>query len=357
MLNLRGMQRVCIVGGGTAGWFAALQMRQIFNPTVEVMVISTPEVPIVGVGEGGILNLVEMLVKLGIDLKDFTEQTGSNMKLGFRYERWRTGKPNEAYYHLFPSATELEWEENGYYPMLSGLLNHGIDINAYLESLALSERRAPFNEVLQILLEKKNNFGASFHFDTFRVGQYLKKIALSRNIRHVEANIQDFIINPENHHISHIKLPDTEIACNFLIDASGFSRLVVGKKYNTKWHSFDDMLIMNRALPFHLAHKEGENIEIVTRATAMNAGWVWQIPLQERIGAGYVYNDAFISEEEAQREVEQWLGKKIQPVRSIRFGAGYYKQVWVNNVVTIGLASGFVEPLEGQRLLGKCLCN
>jgi tryptophan halogenase len=351
VLNLRGMQRVCILGGGTAGWFAALQMRQIFNPTVEIVVISAPEIPIVGVGEGGVLNLIEMLGRLNIDLQDFVSETGSNMKLGFRYERWRTGQNDDAYYHLFPTGKNgLEWVENGYYPYLSGLLNHGVDVSAHMDSLQLSDRRAPFDEVLQLLLEKKNNFGASLHFDTFRVGKYLRKVALSRNILHVEGMVQDFELDSESNYVKSIKLADTEIPCDFLIDASGFARVVIGKKYKTKWHSFNDMLIMNKALPFHLPHQEGVGVELVTRATAMSAGWVWQIPLQERIGAGYVYNDNFMSDDAALNEVEQWLGKKIQPVRPIKFEAGYYEQVWVNNVLAIGLASGFVEPLEATSI-------
>ena len=105
---------------------------------------------------------------------------------------------------------------------------------------------------------------------------------------------------------------------------------------------------MNRALPFHLPHKN--KIELVTRATAMSSGWVWQIPLQERIGAGYVYHDQFITDQEAQLEVENWLGHSINPVKPIAFEAGYFQQVWIKNVVGIGLASGFIEPLEATSI-------
>ncbi|WP_336142730.1 tryptophan 7-halogenase, partial [Acinetobacter sp. 102] len=95
MLNLRGIQRVCIVGGGTTGWFSALRLRQIFNQSVEVVVISAPEIPIVGVGEGGVVNLLDILAKLEINIKDFIDNTGSTLKLGFRYEQWNTGKKED----------------------------------------------------------------------------------------------------------------------------------------------------------------------------------------------------------------------------------------------------------------------
>lgn len=343
------MNRVVVVGGGTAGWFAALQLRQLFSPSVEVMVISAPEIPIVGVGEGGLLNLLPMLAELDVDLKDFMDHTGSTLKLGFRYEGWRTGIPADHYYHLFPTQTEeLELKEYGFYPYLSGLFNHGIDISRYMASYQFSEERKPYREVLEILLEGKNNFGASLHFDTFRVGQYLKKIALSRGIIHIEEKIQDVELNPQTGYVTAIQLLERKIPCNFVVDASGFSRLVIGKKYQSKWCSFADTLPMNRALPFHLQHQN--KIELVTRATAMSSGWIWQIPLQERIGAGYVYNDQFISDEQAQQEVEQWLGYEISPARPIAFEAGCYQQVWIKNVVAIGLASGFVEPLEATSI-------
>lgn len=349
MLNLRGMNRVVIVGGGTAGWFSALQLRSIFSNSVEIMVVSSPEVPIVGVGEGGILNLLSTLHHLKIDLKNFISETDSILKLGFRYEGWRTGNSDDYYYHLFSAKTEeFMWVEDGFHPYLSGLFNHGIDINRYLTSYQFCEDRKPSDEVLALLARRNNNFGASLHFDTFRVGQYLKKIALARGVIHVEGKVQDVILHPETGDVTAIQLADRDILCDFVIDASGFSRLLIGQKYKSQWCSFSDMLPMNRALPFHLMHED--KIELVTRATAMSSGWIWQIPLQHRIGAGYVYSDQFITDQQAQQEVEQWLGRKISPFQPISFEAGYYKQVWKNNVVAIGLAGGFVEPLEATSI-------
>lgn len=350
VINLRGMSRVCILGGGTAGWFAALEMRKLFSSTVEVMVISAPEVPIIGVGEGGLLNLVTMLSKLDIELGDFIEKTGATIKLGFRYERWRTGKADDTYYHMFPIYTkELEWQQHGYYPYLSLLVNHGIDVGSYMDSIQLSKQKAPQSAVIEMLINKKNNFGASLHFDTFRVGQYFKEIALSRGIIFKEGFVQDLILHPETGHVTTIQLVDQFIDCNFLIDASGFSRLAIGKKLNTTWHSFSDSLIMNRAIPFQLKHGSSQR-ELLTCATAMQAGWVWQIPLQERIGAGYVFNSDFLTEDQAVEEVEEWLGYSIDPIRTISFEAGYFEKVWQGNVLAIGLASGFVEPLEATSI-------
>ncbi|EOR05628.1 tryptophan 7-halogenase [Acinetobacter sp. ANC 3926] len=349
MLNLRGIQRVCIVGGGTTGWFSALRLRQIFNQSVEVVVISAPEIPIVGVGEGGVVNLLDILAKLEINIKDFIDNTGSTLKLGFRYEQWNTGKKEDYYYHLFPNIDTPEmWDENGYYPFLSLLLNNGLNINSYMEALELCENKVPFNKVIDLLISGNHNFTASLHFDTFKVGQYLKEIALQRSIIHVEDKVEDFCLDAEKGSVTSIQCQNRKIDCDFVIDASGFSRLLIGGKFKTDWISFADTLIMNRALPFHLSHKK--EIELVTRATALSSGWVWQIPLQERIGAGYVFNDQFLSDDQAHDEVEKWLGEKIDPIRVIKFEAGYFQKVWVKNVVALDLASGFVEPLEATSI-------
>ncbi|MBI0424984.1 tryptophan 7-halogenase [Acinetobacter sp. ACIN00229] len=146
-----------------------------------------------------------------------------------------------------------------------------------------------------------------------------------------------------------MKTEESLLDTDFIIDASGFSRLVVGKKLKSKWISFKKYLTLNCAIPFHISHK-GKNPELVTRATAMNAGWMWQIPLKERIGAGYVFNSNFLSEEQAIIEVEKYLGYEIEPQKVLHFESGHFEKVWQKNVLALGLASGFVEPLEATSI-------
>lgn len=350
MINMRGMQRVCILGAGTAGWFMALELKRILNPSVEIMVISAPDIPIVGVGEGGVLNLLSTLRRLEISWLDFIEASGATVKLGFRYERWRTGREDDFFYHMFPvKSKELDWQEFGCYPYLSLLINHGIDVSSYMDSIALTERNASQQEVVHSLINEKNNFGASMHFDTYRLGLFLRKIALDRGVRHHVGFVKDIMLNGETGLAQAVEFEGECVACNFLVDASGFSRAVIQKKLRSDWRSFKDYLVMDTAIPFHLVHSK-PNPELVTRATAMDAGWVWQIPLQERIGAGYVFDSQFITPDQAVRELESWLGYCVEPIRTIKFDAGYYKQVWQGNILSIGLASGFVEPLEATSI-------
>ena len=176
MLNLSEINRVVVVGGGTAGWCAALEMRRVFAPQVEVMVIDTPEVEIVGVGEGGVLNLISTLNRHQINHQEFIEETGAVYKLGFSYEQWRTGQPDDVYYHMFPVFTEeLQWSHNGYYPLLSGMVNHGIEVSRCMDSVRLSEDNASQDQIRTILQYGRPNFGYSYHFDSYKVAAYLKK--------------------------------------------------------------------------------------------------------------------------------------------------------------------------------------
>ncbi len=190
MLNLRGQQRVCIVGGGTAGWFAALHLRQLFSPSVEILLISAPEVPIVGVGEGGILNLMEALHRLKIPFGEFMQETEAVHKLGFVYEGWRDHQlnPKDFFYHMFPVQNDgVFGNEQGYFPTLSALLNHDIPISYVVDSIKLREKNLSQDTLTQMLMtDEKHNFASSFHFDTYKVGHYLRKIALQRGVIHQE---------------------------------------------------------------------------------------------------------------------------------------------------------------------------
>lgn len=127
MLDLQHAKRVAIIGGGTAGWFAALMLRRIFSPKVEITLIESPDIGIIGVGEGGLLNLVSALEVNGISVDEFVRETGAAYKLGFVYEGWRGGGSQDSYYHLFggQGIEELEWQAGGFFPLLSAMIASG----------------------------------------------------------------------------------------------------------------------------------------------------------------------------------------------------------------------------------------
>lgn len=352
MLNVRDSQRFAVIGGGTAGWIMALELQRILGPEAIVTVISAPEIPVVGVGEGGILNFMQALDRLKISLPEFMQATGAVHKLGFAYEKWRTNTADDIFYHMFPSLPpDLYPEVNGYFPALSVMHNHGLGISYISDGIAAAEANISQEDLTRYFLSgHKTNFNSSFHFDAYRVGAFLRQIALHRGVIHAEDTVMDVSLDSQTGMVTQLLLSKgSSQSVDFVIDATGFARTLIQKKLGIPWHSLSDILIMDRAIPFHLSHPR-ENPDLVTRATALSSGWVWQIPLQKRVGAGYVFSSQYLSDDKAVAELESWQGRPIDPIRTIQFEAGYFEKVWQGNVMAIGLASGFVEPLEATSI-------
>jgi tryptophan halogenase len=140
-----------------------------------------------------------------------------------------------------------------------------------------------------------------------------------------------------------------EIISDLFIDCSGFSRVLMNK-IKSNWVSKKDVLPMDTAMPFLINYSEGERVMPETTSTALSSGWMWDIPLYTRRGCGYVFDSSFISKEDAQKEVESYLGREINPIKFIYFDGGYSSDFWKNNVICLGLASSFVEPLEATSI-------
>ncbi|WP_211441421.1 tryptophan 7-halogenase [Collimonas humicola] len=353
-LDLSKARRIVVLGAGTAGLFAALEMRRIFGPSADITVIESPNAPIVGVGEGGILNLPQTLRRLNIDERDFAEKTGAVIKLGFAYLGWKNGQSDDIFFHMFhegrtgaPQAPIYA----GFAPNWSGMLANKVPLHYAMTNYELIEAGRSQEDVWRALAENPGKYSYSFHFAAERVAEYLRSIAIKRGIRCLKREVVDFKIDSFSGHVRALKFADAgdleEV--DFLIDASGFARLVIGKLYKTPWRSFRDHLLLDRAIPFHMPHQT-PHPALATRALAMRAGWMWQIPVRERIGAGYVYSSRHLTDDDALREIETTLGFPIEPMRTLRFEPGHFEVIWRGNVLAVGLASGFVEPLEATSI-------
>jgi tryptophan halogenase len=298
-------KKLVIVGGGTAGWITALYFQKNYTD-YEITLIESTELGILGAGESSTPNLGGMLTIMGIDIDDFITNTGATIKTANHFIRWSLNE--DAYYHKFEKHADIEQTD---------FVRYG------------------------------------FHFDARRCGAYFKKIALDRGITHIDAIISHFS-KKENGDVSHIHLKDnTSIECDYMIDCSGFARVGVGKLYNSEWKSYSEFLPANSAIAYFLPQEKNlkNNDATQTRSIAMKAGWMWQVPLKHRMGCGYVFNDNYISIDEAKKEVEDYLGREIEVVKNFKFEAGSYKDTWINNCISLGLASGFLEPLEGTSLM------
>jgi tryptophan 7-halogenase len=363
MRNFWQCKRVVVLGGGTAGWLAALEMRRLFGAQTEVTLVESSEIGIIGAGEGSVPNILSALHRYGIDRDEFMRETQATYKLGISFEQWRKPERSDRFYHLFSTTRQAlslrDWNEAGTYPLAAALIQRGIPLDAYPDARRWIEAQASQIQVESHLNEAQSTEFA-YHFDARLLAAYLKKTALARGIQWVDAIVKN-VLRHGNGDIASLQTATSAlIEGDFFIDASGMRRLLIGQTWSAKWRSFKSFLTLDRAQPFFLplsspaqglAQLGSEKpVPLVTRAIAMRAGWMWVIPTQGRLGCGYVYSSAHISAEQAAAEAADYWQQAIEPIRQISFEAGQFEQVWLGNTMAIGLASGFVEPLEATSI-------
>jgi len=332
-------RKIVVLGGGTSGWMAALFCGNLF-PFASITVIENTSLGTVGVGEGTTPAFVNFLHSIGLDEFDVMREAGGAIKSGISFENWNGD--TKKYFHSFGGDDIFSmppYFDSGclkYY--YQTLMKEGLDFNEYVYPARLAYR----NEI------DLYNVPIAIHLDTFKLGIYLRSIGEQRNIICVDGNVSH-VQADEDGFIKTLCLDDgRDFGCDFVFDCSGFSKLLIGKYYKVPWISHQDYLPMKKALAFNLEPEQ--DVKPYTQAIAMKYGWMWKIPVQDRIGAGYVFDSDYLKDEEALDEAQQFLGQTLPNARVIPFEAGRHKQFWVKNCISVGLASNFVEPLEATSL-------
>lgn len=321
---------IIIAGGGTAGWLAALILSKTYNHNISV--IESSKIGIIGVGEGGthvVGSLINSNSTLGFNPKDFMEDVQGSMKIAVQHSGW----PNT---YTLPLDILPNTQREDFLPLMISQNKNLHDVSPL--GLFLSEDKVPI---------RKDESGVwtetewSYHFDGHLVGKWLRK--QSKNVKVIDSIVSKVNINDNG--IESLMLEDgTLITGDLYIDCTGFKKLLMNN-LNNKWISYSKHLILNSAIPFRLPYHRP--IGIYTGAEAMTAGWSWKIPLFDKMGFGYVYCDDFISYDDAIAELEMLHPKfDIIPNNHIKFEAGRLENMWQKNCISLGLASGFVEPLE-----------
>jgi tryptophan halogenase len=355
------MKKIVILGGGTAGWLTALQVRKLFSKA-EIILIESTSIGILGAGEGSVPLLTGFLKSLDIDLGEFKQECDATFKLGINFENWNGD--GKSYIHPFIptlgdsldfkqlNAQNINSKEgipnsnNAYY--LLNLIANGEDLNEKLpvNNLIVNKKSPYYKQDGQI--KKSTDF--SFHFNARKLAKYLRGKGEERGIKVIDGEFDRALLN-EKDYITGLLLKDgSYFESDFVFDCSGFKRLLIGETYKTEWISYDEHLTVNSAIPFFLPQTE-KVIRPETRAIAMKYGWMWQIPVTGRYGCGYIYDDRFINQAQAKAEVEEMLGHSIESDKVFKFNAGRYKEVWRNNCIAVGLSAGFTEPLEATSLM------
>ena len=329
----------CIVGSGTAGLVSALMLRKAFERS-EITIISSSKIGIIGVGEGSTEHWREFMNDCDIPTGELIENTSATHKYGLRFENWTTHTPD--YFHSIGQVDDIY--AHGLFATYAGFIDSNKLVTSQTGSVGLVQ-----NKIGRRNIHKTTN---QFHFDTNKLNDYLTGLCFSRMIKFVDAEVDSIELDSETGEISSVTTEQQSIvSADFWIDATGFSRVLMTKLGNTEWESFSPYLLCDSAIAFPTESDPNGQIRPYTRARAASSGWMFEIPTQERRGNGYIFSSAHISTDKAIEEAEAMTGYKVpENPKTFKYDAGFLKNQWVKNCVSVGLASSFVEPLEATSI-------
>ena len=339
---------ICILGGGAAGWMAAAVLARALEGRARITLIESDEIGIVGVGEATIPQIRLINAFLGIEENAFVRATQASFKLGIEFNDW--GRLGDRYMHAFGDiGTSFGLLPFHQYWLRARAAGHSLSFWDYSLNYqaAIQDRFAPLER-----LGHSNLTGVrhAYHFDAALYARLLRQMAESAGVVRIEGKITNVALRGEDGFIEAVILEgERRIPAQLFLDCSGFRALLIEGALKTGFEDWSDWLPCDRALAVPCAH--GGPMRPYTQASARKAGWQWRIPLQHRVGNGHVYCSQYLSEDEASAILLANLeGAPLADPRPLRFTTGMRKQQWVKNCVALGLASGFLEPLESTSI-------
>ena len=351
IVTAKRIERVVIVGGGTAGWMAAAALARFFDDGQRTIdLVESDVIGTVGVGEATIPPIATFNAMLDIRESDFMQATRATYKLGIEFVNW--GREGDRYFHPFGGFGQpfhgipfhqLFLREHGRSDGLAGTIGD----YSMSAAAAMAGRFARPAAGAKSLV---NQIAHAYHFDAGLYAAYLRKTAEARGVRRSEGKVVEALRDGESGDVRAIVLEDgRRIEGDLFIDCSGFRGLLIEDTLATGYEDWSHWLPMDRAIAVP-SHNAGPPLPF-TRSTAHGAGWQWRIPLQHRTGNGHVYSSAYMDETEARAILLANLdGEPLAEPRSLRFTTGMRRQAWSHNVVALGLSAGFIEPLESTSI-------
>ena len=345
----RPKRRVVIVGGGTAGWMSAAALARLLPHMCDVRLVESAEIGIVGVGEATLPHLRAFVETLGLDEAEFMRATHATFKLGIDFRDF--GRIGDSYLHPFGAfGVEQRGVPFHHYWLRMRAAGRGDDLFGYslCNVMAAAGRFAPPSPDPASFL---STYSYAYQFDATLFAPYLRDWSIARGVARTEGRVVEVERDGESGDVTALKLASGErIEGDLFIDCSGFASLLLGRTLDEPWEDWSGWLPCDRAVAAPCRSAD-DGIEPYTRATAMTAGWRWRIPLQHRVGNGYVYSSSHIADEAAADALVASIeGEPLAEPRLLKFRAGRRRRSWVNNVVGVGLASGFLEPLESTSI-------
>src|SRR4051812_39447093 len=342
------VKSILIVGGGTAGWMAATYLAAQLKATGgRVTVVEAPTIPSIGVGEATVPPLVGFLRLLGISEDEFMRRSHATYKLGVKFANWHNG--DDSYWHPFgPVGGDIDGLPIFHYWLKSLRAGHpeGQYTSYSLQATLGEQEKAPRGAAGSTLIYDRGQY--AYHLDAGAFAEFLKGQAVQRGARHIADEVTQVAVDERGHIRSVTTKQHGELSADLYIDCSGFRALLAEQALKDPYIDWSDTLLCDRALAAPLPL--GGSTPPYTLATAMSSGWVWQIPLTHRVGNGYVYSSKFIGEDAAGRELAGHLGVELDALqpRGLKMRVGRRTRCWQGNCIAMGLASGFVEPIESS---------
>jgi tryptophan halogenase len=341
-MQTQAVKRIVIAGGGTAGWTAAAALSKHLGPLTDITLVESDDIGTVGVGESTIPTVRTFNQLLGIDEREFMRATQASFKLGISFEHW--AEVGDRYIHSFGQVGKGTWMGGFHHFWLQArALGFGGDLGDYCYELKAAE-------ACRFTTGENATLNYAYHLDATLYGRFLRKMSEAHGVRRVEGKIGSVDQDAESGFIRALVMESGErVEGDLFVDCTGFRGLLIEQTLKAGYEDWSRWLPTNSAVPLQTT-SVGPAVPF-TRAIAHRAGWQWRIPLQHRVGNGLVYCNEFMSDDEAMSLLlEQVEGEALMTPRVIRYLTGRRRKTWVKNCVALGLASGFVEPLESTSI-------
>ncbi|MEL7448520.1 MAG: tryptophan halogenase family protein [Pseudomonadota bacterium] len=345
------IKKVLIVGGGTAGWLTAgviaAHHRSSEGEGLHVTLVESSDVPTIGVGEGTWPTLKNTVQQIGISEAELFSRCHAGFKQGGKFVNWVHGN-GDSYYH--PFTVPLGYGRIDLAPYIDDIAHYAAESNfqASVCEAGLAPRTLAENE-----FQGQCNY--AYHIDAGAFGELLKEFCRDKlGVTHVVDTVEG-VNMAEDGSIASVTLAERgALAADLFVDCTGFASLLLGKALDVPFKDTNDVLFNDAALALQVPYESDDSpVTCHTVATAQNAGWIWDIGLTHRRGVGHVYATDYLSDDEAERNLRAYLGPAadgLEP-RKIRFRSGHRTQFWKKNCVAVGMAAGFVEPLEATAIM------
>ncbi len=362
---MRACQQILIVGGGTAGWLSAAFLAKTLQSKgeqgIQIRLIESPEIGIIGVGEGSFPSIRGTLAAIGISEARFIRECNATFKQGIQFRDWvrpansqekdQVGSTKKDYYfHPFSQPSQRHDSPELLPYWLHGLAGKNVP---FAQAVTMQQRiaeasRAPKRSTDQAFMGAMNY---AYHFDAGKFAALLANHARSLGVQHLLGNVDDVQLDESGAIAAIHSKEHGALSADLYIDCTGFRARLIGEALGASFKSASDVLFVDSALAVQVPYETADSpIPSYTISTAQSAGWTWDIGLQQRRGIGYVYASRYSTEAEAEQVLRHYVGAAMDQLtpRLLTLQIGYRPQPWIKNCVAIGLSGGFLEPLESS---------